>query len=296
MSSHEIWAKSGGVPPSYEILKARTKVCALDNVGIDPLPLGSDIYTGAVIGLKWGVSLIFKDFIYLYDLASVRGESHNFFFTSESGKKVFTCKPTSTKYWKNQPLLITREWVASEMSNMSILFAFALKPVLPSNKRYLIPEDWIAWLEENLVGQGWDITYFLDPVTFIHLSTARRLVTYLPFILVDPNVCEINLFKDICSVNVELCCTKDSSSLIQASFQEREAELAQHNSSEDCVFGSESNQSDMSVPRSLSVSGRRERRPGKEPEPSVSAKKSCHASQVVLGLGSPNVSASSTPS
>ncbi|CAL2242484.1 unnamed protein product [Prunus armeniaca] len=160
MSSHEIWPKSGGVPPSYEILKARTKGCVPDNVGIDPLPLGSDIYTGAGIprgslilspahlenvrfplhplfhmllffldlhliqlnpnsyllisgflafGLKWGVSLSFKDFIYLYDLACVGGESHYFFFTSGHGKKLFTCKPIFTKYWKNQPLLITGE-------------------------------------------------------------------------------------------------------------------------------------------------------------------------------------------
>ncbi|CAL8996866.1 unnamed protein product [Prunus brigantina] len=120
--------------------------------------------------------------------------------------------------------------------------------------------------------------------------------TYLPFILADSNLHEIDLFKDICSVDVELCCTEDSTSFIQASFQEREAELAQHSSSKDRTSGSESDQSDMLAPRSLSVPGRRERRPGKEPEPSGSRKKSCHASQVILGLGSPNVSASSTPS
>ncbi|CAL9011588.1 unnamed protein product [Prunus brigantina] len=215
MSSHEIWPKSGGVPPSYEILNARTKGCVPDNVGIDPLPLGSDIYTGAGI---------------------------------------------------------------------------------PREKSYLFPEDRIAWLEENLAGRGWDITCFLDLATLICLSTVRRLVTYLPFILIDPNLRGIDLFKDICSFDVELCCTEDLASLIQATFQEREAELAQHSSSEDCVSESEYDQSDMSAPRSLSVPGRRERRLGKEPEPSGSAKKSRYASHVVLGLGSPNVSTSSTPS
>ncbi|CAL9024428.1 unnamed protein product [Prunus brigantina] len=125
MSRHEIWPKSGGVPPDYEILKARTKGCVPDNVGISPLPRGSNMYTGAgiprgslilspahlehirfplhplfhmllffldlhpmqlnpnsyllisgflAIGLKWGVSRSFKDFIYLHDLACVRGE------------------------------------------------------------------------------------------------------------------------------------------------------------------------------------------------------------------------------
>ncbi|CAL8167969.1 unnamed protein product [Prunus armeniaca] len=131
--------------------------------------------------------------------------------------------------------------------------------VLPSDKRYLLPEDRIAWLEENLACRGWDIIGFLDPATLIHLSTARRSATYLPFILANPNLREIDLFKDICSVNVELCCTEDSMSLIQANFQEREAELAQYSNSEDCVSG----------------------RPGKEPEPSGSAKKSRHASQMV---------------
>ncbi|KAL6296960.1 hypothetical protein ACE6H2_005102 [Prunus campanulata] len=53
----------------------------------------------------------------------------------------------------------------------------------------------------------------------------------------------------------------------------------------------------MSAPRSLTVPGRRERRTGKEAEPSASVKKSRHSSQVILGLSSPNVaSASSTPS
>ena len=125
MSNHEIWPKSGGVPPNYEILKARTKGCVPDNVGIDPLPLGSNMYTSVgipwgslilspahlehvrfplhplfhmllfflglhpmqlnpnsyllisgflAVGLKWGMSLSFKDFIYLYDLACVRGK------------------------------------------------------------------------------------------------------------------------------------------------------------------------------------------------------------------------------
>ncbi|CAL9012809.1 unnamed protein product [Prunus brigantina] len=213
MSSHEIWPKSGGVPPYYGILKARMKGCVPDNVGIDHLPLGLDIYTGAV---------------------------------------------------------------------------------LPSDKRYILPEDRIAWLEENLVGWGWDITRFLDPATLIRLFTAHRSTTYIHFILVDPNLLGTDLFKEICSIDVELCCTKDSVSLIQTSFQEREAELAQHSSFEDCVSVSESDQSDMSAPHSLSVPGRRERRPGKEPKPSGSAKKSRHASHAVLGLGSPNVSATST--
>ncbi|CAL8992344.1 unnamed protein product, partial [Prunus brigantina] len=307
MSSHEIRPKSGGVPPNYEILKARTKGCVPDNIGISPLPRGSNMYTGAgiprgslilspahlehirfplhplfhmllffldlhpmqlnpnsyllisgflAIGLKWGVSLSFKNFIYLHDLACVRGENHYFFFTPGARKKIFTCKPTSTKYWKNHPFLFTGEWAAPEMSNMPIPSAFGPKPGLPSDKRHFIPEDRRAWLEENLA----------------------------------------NLFKDICSVDVELCCTEDSASRIQASFQEREVELAQHSSSEDCASESESDQSDMSAPRSLSVPGRRERRPGKKPELSGSAKKSRHASQVVLGLGSPNVSAASTPS
>ncbi|CAL8112622.1 unnamed protein product [Prunus armeniaca] len=171
-------------------------------------------------------------------------------------------EPTSTKNWKNQPLLITGEWAAPEMSNMPIPLEFGRKPVLPSDKRYLLSEDRIAWLEENLAGRGWDITRFLDLATLIRLSIAH-------------------LFKDICSVDVELCCIEDLASLIQASFQEREAELAQHSSSEDCVSGSKSDQSYMSAPRSLSVLGFREKRSGKELEPSGFAKKSRHASQVV---------------
>ncbi|CAL8171292.1 unnamed protein product [Prunus armeniaca] len=53
----------------------------------------------------------------------------------------------------------------------------------------------------------------------------------------------------------------------------------------------------MSAPRSLSVSSHKEMRPVKETELSGVAKKSRHAPQVVLGLGSPNIaSASSAPS
>ncbi|CAL9006224.1 unnamed protein product [Prunus brigantina] len=134
-------------------------------LGLHPMQLNPNsyllIFGFLAVGLKWGVSPSFKDFIYLYDLACVKGESHYFFFPSGS--------------------------------------------VLPSDKRYLIPEDRITWLEENLVGQGWDITHSVDHATLIRLSTARRTATYLPFILADSNMREIDLFKDICSVDVELC-------------------------------------------------------------------------------------------
>lgn len=49
MLRQEIWPKSNGASSSYEILKARIKGCVPDNVGLDPLPLGADMYTGANI-------------------------------------------------------------------------------------------------------------------------------------------------------------------------------------------------------------------------------------------------------
>ncbi|CAL9030305.1 unnamed protein product [Prunus brigantina] len=49
MLRHEIWPKSNGAPSSYEILKARIKGCVPDDVGLDPLPLGADMYTGSDI-------------------------------------------------------------------------------------------------------------------------------------------------------------------------------------------------------------------------------------------------------
>lgn len=137
----------------------------------------------------------------------------------------------------------------------------------------------------------------MDLATLIRMSIARDTVIYILFILAYLNLYRIDLFKNIRSVDVELCCTKDSASLIWVSFQEKEVELAQHSSFEDCASKSESDHSDMLAPRSLLVPGRKERRSGKEIEPSESAKKSRHASQVVLGLSSPNAaSASSTPS
>lgn len=114
-----------------------------DDVGVDPLPLGADMYNGAgipygslvfslahlenirfplhhflhmllfyldlhpmqlnpnpyllifgflAIGLKWDVSIGFKDFIYLHDVTCVRGENHYFYFTRGFGKKFFSCK------------------------------------------------------------------------------------------------------------------------------------------------------------------------------------------------------------
>ncbi|CAL8152748.1 unnamed protein product [Prunus armeniaca] len=218
-------------------------------LGLHPMQLNPNSYiliSGFLaVGLKWGVTLSFKDFIYLYDLACVKGESHYFFFTFGSGKKVFSCKPTSSKYWKNQPPLITGEWAAPKMFNMPISLAFGRKPGLT-----------------NL---------FFGSTSFGQKTCSK---TFVPSTL--------NFVAE------------DSTSLIQASFQEREVELAQHNSSEHCVSGFESDQSDMSAPCSLSIPGHRERRPGKEPKLSGFAKKSRHASQVVLGLGSPNVFASST--
>lgn len=71
----------------------------------------------------------------------------------------------------------------------------------------------------------------MDPETLVHISAARHSTIYFPFILADLNLCRVELFRNICSVDVELCCTKDSMSLIQACFQERDAEVARHNSS-----------------------------------------------------------------
>ncbi|KAI5318461.1 hypothetical protein L3X38_038169 [Prunus dulcis] len=200
--------------------------------------------------------------------------------------KDFKGEPGKVTRWK-ESLRYAREVITkiverifAELNNTNLTFLNDLKDfiVLPSNKRYLLPEDRIAWLEENLAGQVWDITCFVDSATLIRLSSARRTMIYRPFTLADSNLCKIDLFKDICSVDVELCCTEDSASLIQAIFQEREAELAQRSSSEDCASGSESDQSDMSATRSLLVPGSRERRSEKGPEPSGSAEKSRHAS------------------
>ncbi|CAL9001389.1 unnamed protein product [Prunus brigantina] len=132
-----------------------------------------------------------------------------------------------------------------------------------------------------MASQGWDITRFADLVTLIRIFTARCTATYFPFILADLNLHGIDLFKNICSVNVELCSIEDSASLIQTSFQENKAKLAQHSSSENCASGSESDALDMPAPRSLSVPGRREMSPEKETESSGSGKKSRHASKVV---------------
>lgn len=95
--------------------------------------------------------------------------------------------------------------------------------MLPLDKRYIILEDRVTWLEENLAGQRWDITRFVDPATLIHISTARCTKIYFPFILANLNQHGVDLFKNICFVDFELCYTEDSTSLIQASFQERDA-------------------------------------------------------------------------
>lgn len=92
--------------------------------------------------------------------------------------------------------------------------------MLPSNISYVIPEDRFAWLEENLAGQGWDVTRFVFPATF-RMSIARRIAMYFAFILADLNLHGIDLFKSICSVDVKLYCTEDSSSLISPVFKKK---------------------------------------------------------------------------
>ncbi|CAL8169967.1 unnamed protein product [Prunus armeniaca] len=128
MPSHEIWPKFGGVPPDYEILKARTKGCVLDNVGISPLPLGSNMYTGA--GIPRG-SLILSP----AHLEHVRFPLHPFF-----NMLLFFLDLHPMQLNLNSYLLI------------SGFLAIGLKWGLPSDKRYFIPEDRRAWLEENLAG------------------------------------------------------------------------------------------------------------------------------------------------
>lgn len=79
--------------------------------------------------------------------------------------------------------------------------------MFPSDKRHLISSNQIAWFEENLAGQRWDVDHFVDPTTLIHISIAHRIIIYFMFILADLKVHGIDLFKNICSVDAELCYT-----------------------------------------------------------------------------------------
>lgn len=165
---------------------------------------------------------------------------------------------------------------------------------LPPNIKYIIVDDPVTWLEENLVGKGWDINRFADPDTLVQISIARRIIIYFLYIFVDLNMCGVKLFKHISSLDIKLYWTENTTSLVRASFQERAAEAAYSNLEvENNAF--EYEHSYKLATRLVLVLRCMERRWRKELE--QSAKKFRHDPQVVLALDSPNATfATSTPS
>ncbi|CAL8992360.1 unnamed protein product [Prunus brigantina] len=80
------------------------------------------------VGLKWEVSLGFLDFFYHYYVTTVRHETEYFYLIPRPTRKFFGYKPSSAKDWNTQPLMITGNWAAPEMSFISIPSSFRLEP------------------------------------------------------------------------------------------------------------------------------------------------------------------------
>ncbi|TQE00992.1 hypothetical protein C1H46_013532 [Malus baccata] len=97
-----------------------------------PMQLNPNSYlimsTFLALGLKLGVSLGFRDFLYLFDLTVIKGETSFFNFKPRYRKKFLSLGPSRARDWKNRPLLISGNWKAPELSQLSIPSAFGPKP------------------------------------------------------------------------------------------------------------------------------------------------------------------------
>ncbi|KAM2185680.1 hypothetical protein ACFX1Q_030657 [Malus domestica] len=97
-----------------------------------PMQLNPNSYlimsTFLALGLKLGVSLGFRDFLYLFDLTVIKGAANFFNFKPRYHKKFLSLGLSRARDWKNRILLISRNWKAPELSPLSISSAFGHKP------------------------------------------------------------------------------------------------------------------------------------------------------------------------
>ncbi|CAL8087027.1 unnamed protein product [Prunus armeniaca] len=200
----------------------------LNSLNLYPMQLNPNSYlliSGMrAIGLKWGVSLGFVDFSYYHYVATIRCETEYFYLIPRPTRKFFGYKPSSTKAWKTQPLMITRNWAAPEMSCISIPSSFGHEPVPnPTRSNIVLAHEQIQCLNCHLEGQDWDVQYFFDPNTLLHISQDRDNIIYPSYLRVDlsADLHETKLVGHIVSFDRVLQFEEDSSHHIQRSYTER---------------------------------------------------------------------------
>lgn len=99
-----------------------------------PMQLNPNSYlvmsTLLALGLKLGVSLGFKDFLYLFYLITIKGETSFFNFKPRYRKKFLSLDHSRARDWKNHHLLISRNLKAPELFQLSIPSTFGPKPCI----------------------------------------------------------------------------------------------------------------------------------------------------------------------
>ncbi|KAM2525568.1 hypothetical protein TB1_023066 [Malus domestica] len=84
--------------------------------------------TFLTLGMKPDVSLGFRDFLYLFDLITIKGKTSLFNFKPRYRKKFLSLDPSRARDWKNRHLLVSGNWKAPELSQLSIPSTFDPKP------------------------------------------------------------------------------------------------------------------------------------------------------------------------
>lgn len=82
----------------------------------------------------------------------------------------------------------------------------------------------IQWLNHHLVDQDWDVQYFLDPNTLLHISQDRHSIIYPSYLRVElsADLHEIELVSQIVSFDRVLQFEEDSSHRLRRSYAERQ--------------------------------------------------------------------------
>ncbi|CAB4293952.1 unnamed protein product [Prunus armeniaca] len=289
----------------------------LNSLNLHPMQLNLNSYlliSGMrAIGLKWGVSLGFVDFFYYHYVAIIRCETDYFYLIPRPTHKFFGYKPSSTKAWKTQPLMIIGNWAAPEMSCISIPSSFGHEPSIPdydystnTQMDMILQRKFIEWFlcflvpnptrskivlaherihcpNCHLVGQDWDVQYFLDPNTLLHISQDRDSIIYPSYLRVDlsADLHETKLVGHIVSFDRVLQFEEDSSHRIQRSYTERQTQKEEDS---DGYSPDESELSDMLGP--LPDLSKRASQPSPRQRPSVNqqTKRSKHVPNAGLSL------------
>ncbi|KAI5351035.1 hypothetical protein L3X38_003926 [Prunus dulcis] len=211
-----LWPKSKvGYPLRLEINKMREKFRVQNDVTIGQIPKGANMYTGVEI-LEGALVLSPSH------LEFIRFSLHPLFHLVLNSLNLHPMQLNPNSY-----LLISCMLAVGLKWGVSLGFVDSFTTImLPSvqHNPFGDAHERIQWLNHHLVDQDWDVQYFLDPNTLLHISQDRHSIIYPSYLRVElsADLHETELVGQIVSFDRVLQFEEDSSHRLRRSYAERQ--------------------------------------------------------------------------